>query len=1458
MSPRQKFDRCGWRSPVFRIWLQLVALMMIGLSQPAHATNPVVDIWYGDPQPFGQIGNPQNWVNILGNVSDPDGIQSLTYTLNGGASEALSIGPDTRRLLEAGDFNVEIDFLDLVVGANIVAITATDTLSNTTVQNVTLDYVAGMVWPFSYTADWSLATAISDVAQVVDGQWGIIPGGIRPSIMGYDRTFVVGDLFWTDYEITVPITIHDIDPNGFVWPSVSPGIGFTSRWTGHTTLVVGEQPHAFWQPSGGGAWYDAGAAILRLFGSTGGGLLVEDPLRTLTDEVEYVWKFRLETLPGGSTFYGMKVWEQGQPEPGPWDFSGNDGATGLLSGSTVFIAHHVDATFGNITVTDLASDTTPPVISSPQVLHGTTSAQIRWNTDEPATGSVDYGLTAGYEIGNVAQPSLGTSHSVLLPSLVPGNTYHYRINATDARSNSMSTSDATFLFTGVPGIISDDFSTPTLDTSVWTFIDPLSDATLTMTGTQAEISMPGGSTHDVWTGINSLPRLRQGIPDEDFEAEVKFESEPTQSFQSQGILIEEADTVVLRFEFHQVNGQNTIFAASIVPTAQTRLSQNIAFTNPMFMRVSRAGDLWTMRYSYDGQAWTDAISFTQAMTATGLSVYGGNSGVANTARIDYLFNTAAPISPQDGGLVVNTVALPDGGVAALYPNQQLVASGGIPPYDWSLTGGALPSGLTLSTAGVISGTPTTDVGSPFNFQVQVEDATLATATANLSIDIAAPPPPSVNPVILPVAAVGAVYPNQTLSGTGGVLPYTWTISAGVLPPGLTLSTAGLISGTPTSDAGSPYSFTVELEDAVTDTATANLNITVLATAPPPPSIDPIVLPVGTATQVYADQTLTVSGGFGPYEWSVSSGALPPGLILSSAGVISGTPTTEVGSPFAFTAHVTDAMASSDVELLSITINPVPPPPLVIDPIVLPDGEVGTLYPDQTMTATGGVPPYSWSVSAGSLPPGLTLSPAGVISGTPTDAMGSPYNFTIEVADDAMPTVTDTINLSIAITTPLPPALVIDVNGLTAKPSVEPPINRNFIGMAGVPGVTAPTTRIPLIDDGRLINDITSGIVANTGGGIMVVESGAPAMDVNPGFVTHFPYWPSLPSASLDQDEWTIFVDVDIVGTQGDFPALISQRNDSTAGYWQLNGFNGTDISFAWNASGQFQSIVFPGAWPGTGRHQVVLTRDNGTFTLYIDGAQAGQAFNANPVPGGSASHDLLLGVLQLFFFTENRLEGRYHNAWLNTHRAISSTDVAALQVNPWQMYAETDLPNGTQGAAYSETLTANGGTLPYTWSLAGGSTLPPGLTLSTAGVISGTPTTTAGSPFNFIVQVMDNDATVATQAFSIDIQNAPLTLGITYAPDNGVNNQFYWWGGLSASGGQPPYTYSIVGGFLHFNLALDPNTGVIMGIPSDGAYKANFTVQVMDANSDTATIQLQHTTTEPGGNCTNCHSAGRF
>jgi hypothetical protein len=258
---------------------------------------------------------------------------------------------------------------------------------------------------------------------------------------------------------------------------------------------------------------------------------------------------------------------------------------------------------------------------------------------------------------------------------------------------------------------------------------------------------------------------------------------------------------------------------------------------------------------------------------------------------------------------------------------------------------------------------------------------------------------------VPNGQIGVAY-SQTLVATGGTTPYTWSTVGGTLPSGLSLSSGGVISGTPTATGTS--SFTVQVTDsqAPADTATGALSIAVSAFVPDL-VITTASVPNGQIGVAYS-QTLAATGGVTPYTWSTVGGILPSGLSLSSAGVISGTPTASGTSNF--TVRVTDSQGTPDTydQALSIAI----PADLAVTTSSPPNGSVGTAY-SQTLAATGGVTPYSWSTVGGTLPSGLSLSSGGVISGTPT-ATGT-SSFTVQVTDSQTPTDTATRALSITVT-----------------------------------------------------------------------------------------------------------------------------------------------------------------------------------------------------------------------------------------------------------------------------------------------------------------------------------------------------------------------------------------------------------------------------------------------------------
>ena len=154
----------------------------------------------------------------------------------------------------------------------------------------------------------------------------------------------------------------------------------------------------------------------------------------------------------------------------------------------------------------------------------------------------------------------------------------------------------------------------------------------------------------------------------------------------------------------------------------------------------------------------------------------------------------------------------------------------------------------------------------------------------------------------------------------------------------------------------------------------------------------------------------MAGGITPYTWAISNESLPAGLTLdTSTGVISGTPATPGTAAFTVQATDSENPAMTATEPLSITVNPAP---LAVTTTSLPGATVGGSY-RQTLAASGGIAPYTWSVSSGSLPTGLSLNPStGVISGTP--AVLGTSTFTVTVTDAQTPAMTASQQLSITV------------------------------------------------------------------------------------------------------------------------------------------------------------------------------------------------------------------------------------------------------------------------------------------------------------------------------------------------------------------------------------------------------------------------------------------------------------
>lgn len=354
-----------------------------------------------------------------------------------------------------------------------------------------------------------------------------------------------------------------------------------------------------------------------------------------------------------------------------------------------------------------------------------------------------------------------------------------------------------------------------------------------------------------------------------------------------------------------------------------------------------------------------------------------------------------------------TTHLPDAVINKNYSVQLCAAPGQTPV--WTVGEGMLPSGLNISSDGIISGVP--DTLGRTTFLIAATDAQYGYAYQALTLDVTLGPLNITNES-LPIATQGVAY-SVTLSGSGGVPPYKWGF-ASTVTKGMTIDAAsGVLSGTP-STAGS-FSIPIQVTDSLGKTFSRGYAFFVAT----PLSVLTTALPNAAPGSTYS-QTLAAGGGQAPYTWSATG--LPMGLRIDSAtGVISGTPVSNGTAPI--NVSVTDYGQRNAARSVLLTVGP----GVVITNTLLGFGSIGVPY-SQTLIATGGQGPYAWSLGAGgSLPPGLSLNAAtGVIAGTPTFA--SSLTFSVKVTDALGLTgfATYTINVLpplTIVTGVLPPILV---------------------------------------------------------------------------------------------------------------------------------------------------------------------------------------------------------------------------------------------------------------------------------------------------------------------------------------------------------------------------------------------------------------------------------------------------
>ena len=387
--------------------------------------------------------------------------------------------------------------------------------------------------------------------------------------------------------------------------------------------------------------------------------------------------------------------------------------------------------------------------------------------------------------------------------------------------------------------------------------------------------------------------------------------------------------------------------------------------------------------------------------------------------------------PAFSQLTISPASLPDGIVGKPYSAFIFTNFNG--PTQWTING-SLPPGVNFAPSGnnggMFSGPPS--AAGSYSFTIQAIDASGAAATQPYTINIVGALAVTSNR--LAQATVGKSY-SQQLQATGGVPPYAWFLGtympnslhpkpttrsgrgrarpedtmSGGLPPGLTLSSSGQITGVPTQTGS--YTFDVTVSDSSSSdqqfqpaTLTIDVNavspLLITTTSP---------LPNGTVGVPYSIP-LRAQGGEIPYTWTIASGTVPPGLLAGGAGSLTGTPT-QAGD-YTFTLTVSDLSGQTASATFTLTVASVF---AITTPSPLSPGAVGVFYSTQiNVTPTTG--PYTFSIASSSPLPGLSIgqtstTPASTLSGTPT-ANGT-FTFTIIAADSANHTASQSYTLVIA-------------------------------------------------------------------------------------------------------------------------------------------------------------------------------------------------------------------------------------------------------------------------------------------------------------------------------------------------------------------------------------------------------------------------------------------------------------
>ena len=743
-------------------------------------------------------------------------------------------------------------------------------------------------------------------------------------------------------------------------------------------------------------------------------------------------------------------------------------------------------------------------------------------------------------------------------------------------------------------------------------------------------------------------------------------------------------------------------------------------------------------------------------------------------------------------------------------------------YNWSLSWGKIPTGMTFNTVGALSGIPRLDPklsgnftqNQTFTFNITATDAVLGNNTKTFTLTIKPPVPPTiVTDCPLPEGLELYPYANVYLKATSGKKEYKWSVGNSTnfplpegafnrFPDGLKLSLAGTISGKPTLPG--LFVFRLKVTDANGLTAEKECRITIMP-APEPPKYCFLCLYEGD----YRCFPGTTRGGLPPYTWTATG--LPPGLsINSSTGEVCGT----CLNSGTYETNITVKESSRGGTATSTFTIVVMPKLEITTNSPLPWGIVGRSYPTTAslspvkIEAIGGwSSSKKWIVLFGKLPDDLKLDPdTGIIYGTPSKK--GTYKFTIRVQDECKPSSPSlecddsprikyvdkefVIDIYDPITLPTPPIPCLTVNKpfsttLTASGgkgdltwliiSVSSPAYNiaSSVGktatLEGTPSISGPVTlKIRVTDENLDSEDFTLNYSAFSE---VKITSGCPPSEWTSGK----PITPLKLTATGGSGEytWSKYDDINnpwptglvIESDQIQGTPVVSITKNYTIAYQVTDSCRNTD-----NKTCQIiiyppltcnQTISLPCLYNGMTLPETVAFSATGGKPPYVD-------WELTPIGSSKALPNGLLqkkppngvgnGSALYGTITEN---GTYNfTATVTDSLGNKCSKNHTIAVYPkLEITNSCPLATGTNGTAYTANLTATGGKLGYTWSLLPPSSLPPDLVLNpNTGKITGTPKVVGN--FSFTYMVSDNCTQEATKNCTIEIKEfTSLCAGVT-------------------------------------------------------------------------------------------------